>query len=55
MTSKERLRATIEHRHPNRLPVDFGASFITGIHCSVVENLYRHYGLAPHPVKVCES
>jgi hypothetical protein len=54
MTSKQRLRAAIEHRQPDRVPVDFGASFITGIHCSVVEGLRRHYGLVPRPVKVCE-
>jgi len=54
MTSKERIRAAIEHRQPDRIPVDFGASAITGIHCSVIENLRRHYGLEPHPVKVCE-
>ncbi|MEI8340979.1 MAG: methyltransferase, partial [Verrucomicrobiota bacterium] len=54
MTSKERIRAAIEHRQPDRLPVDFGASFITGIHCSVVENLRRHYRLDLHPVKICE-
>lgn len=54
MTSKERIRAAIEHRQPDRVPVDFGASFITGIHCSVVDNLRRHYGLEPRPVKVCE-
>ncbi len=54
MTSKERVRAAIEHRQPDRLPVDFGASFITGIHCSVVENLRRHYRLEPRPVKICE-
>ncbi|MEI6072104.1 MAG: uroporphyrinogen decarboxylase family protein [Verrucomicrobiae bacterium] len=54
MNSKERIRAAIEHREPDRLPMDFGASFITGIHCSVVENLRRHYKLDPHPVKVCE-
>jgi hypothetical protein len=34
MTSKERIRAAIEHRQPDCLPIDFGASFITGIHCS---------------------
>jgi hypothetical protein len=34
--------------------VDFGGSFITGIHCSIVENLRRHYKLEPRPVKVCE-
>jgi len=54
MTSKERVRAAIEHRQPDRVPVDFGASFITGIHCSVVENLRKHYGLEPRPVKICE-
>lgn len=54
MNSKERIRASIEHRQPDRLPVDFGSSFITGIHCSVVENLRRHYHLEPRPVKICE-
>ena len=54
MTSKERIRAAIEHRQPDLLPMDFGASFITGIHCSVVACLRRHYELEPRPVKVCE-
>ena len=54
MTPKERVRASIEHRQPDQLPVDFGGSFITGIHCSVVENLRKHYGLEPHPVKIPE-
>jgi hypothetical protein len=54
MTSRERVRAAIEHRQPDRLPVDFGASFITGIHCSVVDALRRHYKLEPRPVRICE-
>lgn len=54
MTPKERLRAAVEHRQPDQIPVDFGASFITGIHCSVVENLRHHYGLENRPVKICE-
>lgn len=54
MTSKERVRAAIARQQRDRVPVDFGASFITGIHCSVVENLRRHYGLEPRPVKICE-
>jgi len=54
MTSKERIRASIEHRQPDRLPIDFGASFITGIHSSIVENLRRHYHLESRPVKICE-
>ncbi len=54
MNSKERVRAAIEHRQPDQIPVDFGSSFITGIHCSVVAKLRHHYGLAPHPVKICD-
>jgi len=54
MTSKECIRAAIEHQQPDRLPMDFGASFITGIHCSVVEELRRHYRLEPRPVQICE-
>lgn len=54
MTSKERVRAAIDHRQPDRLPVDFGSTFITGIHCSVVAGLRDHYGLERRPVTVCE-
>jgi uroporphyrinogen-III decarboxylase len=54
MTSKERIRAAVEHRETDRVPVDFGGSFITGMHCSVVENLRRHYGLEERPVKICD-
>ena len=35
MTSRERVRAAINHQQPDRVPVDFGSTFITGIHCSV--------------------
>lgn len=54
MTSKERVLESLNHRQPDKVPADFGSSFITGIHCSVVEQLRRHYGLDPRPVKVCE-
>lgn len=54
MTSKERVKSTLNHEQPDRLPMDFGSSFITGIHCSVVQELRDHYGLEPRPVKICE-
>lgn len=54
MRPKERLRAAVEHREPDRVPLDFGGSFITCIHCSEVENLRHHYALELRPVKVCE-
>lgn len=54
MTPKQTVRAAIDHQETDRVPIDFGASFITGIHCSLVENLRNFYGLESRPVKVCE-
>ncbi|NQU10189.1 methyltransferase [bacterium] len=54
MTSRERVLAALNHRQPDRIPVDFGSTAVTGIHCSVVAALREHYGLEHRPVKVCE-
>lgn len=54
MTGKERIRAAVSHKQPDQVPVDFGSTFITGIHCSVVEQLRERYGLEKRPVKICE-
>ncbi len=54
MTPKQRIRAAIDHQEPDKLPIDFGSSGITGIHCSVVEKLRDHYKLEKRPVKICE-
>lgn len=56
MTSRERIEATCSHREPDRLALDFGGGFQTGIHVSVVYALRQHYGLDLRgtPVKVVE-
>ena len=54
MTPRERLQAALGHRQPDRVPVDFGATAVTGMHVTVVAALRRHFGLEPRPVKVCE-
>jgi hypothetical protein len=54
MISRERVITSLEHRPPDRIPIDFGSSFITGIHCSVVEQLRDYFGLPRSPVKVIE-
>jgi len=53
MTSKEKLRAALQHRD-GPVPVDFGSTFITGIHCSCIAPLREHYGLEKRPVRICE-
>ncbi len=52
MTSRERVRATLAHREPDRVPIDFGATTVTGMHCLAVERLRAYYGLERRPVKV---
>ena len=45
MNSRERVRRAIEHRQPDRAPVDFGGSAVTGIAASTVSGLRRALGL----------
>ncbi len=54
MTSKERLKASINHLTSDKIPLDFGATSVTGIHILVVEKLREFFGLEKHPVKVKE-
>ncbi len=53
-TSRERLQATLQHRTPDRIPVDLGSTTVTGIHVRMVELLRRELGLPWQPVKVTE-
>jgi len=55
MNSRERLQAALEHRQPDRVPVDFGATAVTGMHVSVVHGLrQRVLGQPDYRVKVIE-
>jgi hypothetical protein len=56
MTSRERIRATLDHREPDRLPVDFGGGMQTGMAASVVCALRQALGLdrPGTPVRVIE-
>ncbi len=55
MTSRERLIATVNHRQPDRVCVDFGATAVTGIHATVVHQLQQRFiGPAAQPARVHE-
>jgi len=55
MTSRERLQATLNHRQPDRVPVDFGATAVTGMHVSAVNRLrQRVLGESDYLVKIVE-
>jgi len=49
-----RVREALAHRLPDRVPVDLGATFVSGIHVSGVAVLRRHFGLENGPVKVID-
>ncbi len=54
MTGKERVRAALAHQVPDRIPIDFGGTAVTGIHVSCVAALRERLGLEKRPVKVHE-
>jgi uroporphyrinogen decarboxylase len=45
MTSRERVLAAVEHRQPDRVPVDLGATPSSGISAIAYGNLKRHLGI----------
>ncbi len=55
MNSRQRLQTTLNHQQPDRVCVDFGATFVTGVHVAVVDKLRKAVlGGNGSPVKVCE-
>jgi len=53
MTAREKLVASLDHRS-GPVPVDFGSNPVTGMHCTVVEALRKHYGLEERRVTVID-
>lgn len=56
LNSRERIKTTIEHKQPDKLPVDFGGMSSTGIHVSALYKLRQRLGLDKPftPVKLIE-
>jgi hypothetical protein len=54
MNHKERVLAALNHEEPDRIPIDFGGTAVTGIHVSCIAALRDYYGLEKRPVKVHE-
>lgn len=56
MNSRQRVEAALNHRQPDLVPLDLGASAVTGMHVSSVYHLRQTLGLdsVGTPVKVTE-
>ena len=47
MTHRERLLLTLNHREPDRIPVDLSSTQVTAISLQAYKNLRRYLGLSP--------
>ena len=56
LTSRERIKAAIEHREADRVPLDLGGTNVTGMHIDTVYKLRQALGLDPpgSPVKLID-
>ncbi len=56
MTSRERVNLALNHKEPDRIPLDLGATSVTGMHVTTVYKLRQALGLDEPgtPVKVVE-
>ncbi len=54
MNSRERIRTALRHGETDKLPVDFGASPVTGISASFIFQLREELGLERKPVKIID-
>jgi hypothetical protein len=52
--SRERVRTALNHKAPDRVPVDLDSSVVTGISASAYGKLRLALGFEPKPVKVWE-
>ena len=54
MTSRERVRAALNHQQTDRPSIDVGATMVTGISAFNYNAIRKVYGLKEKPVKLFE-
>ena len=52
--SRERVLTSFSHRPPDRVPIDFGGTPVTGVHVSWVAAIRDYFGLEQRLIKVYE-
>ncbi|HSW44633.1 MAG TPA: uroporphyrinogen decarboxylase family protein [Phycisphaerae bacterium] len=53
-TSHERVKATLEHREPDRVPFDLGGSVLTGMNKAAYRRLRAYLGLPERPTEIID-
>ncbi|MGQ9568882.1 MAG: uroporphyrinogen decarboxylase family protein [Anaerolineae bacterium] len=52
MNSRERVRLALEHKAPDRVPLDLGGTVVTGIHIHAYRRFREALGLPPREVRI---
>lgn len=52
MNRRERIKAALNHKQPDRVPLDFGATSVTGISASVISKVRKSLGLDKEGARV---
>jgi len=55
MTHRNRLLTALDHREPDRVPLDLAATQVTGIHTIANRELRQTFGLPPNGAHLCDS
>jgi uroporphyrinogen decarboxylase len=53
--SRERVLTALEHREPDRVPIDLGGSVVSSIAISTYQTLRGHLGLPPNEIRTLET
>jgi len=54
MNPRQRVIATLNHEEPDRIPLDIGGSYVTGITKNAYVRLAQALGIDPEPVVLCD-
>jgi len=55
MTSRQRVLRAIRHEETDRIPLDLGSTYVTGIHAYAYGRLREHMGLSGSPVEIIDT
>ena len=55
MTSRQRVLRAIRHEETDRIPLDLGSTYVTGIHAYSYSRLREHIGLSGSPVEIIDT
>ena len=52
MTPRQRILAALDHKKPDRLPIDFAGTDCSSVHAQAYGRLRRKLGIEPRPVRI---